>query len=121
MSRTVLVIESEPWLGDHYQRGLEREGFVVARASNAYTAIDLVDEQPPSAIVTSLLLSGAGALGLLHELQSYVDTANIPIIICSSMSNLSLDDLKPYGVRKIIDSTTMKPTDLVAAVRSVLS
>jgi DNA-binding response OmpR family regulator len=121
MTQTVLVIESDSWLGDQYQQGLEKEGFAVVRASNAYTAVDMIDEQPPAAIVTGLLLSGGGGLGLLHELQSYIDTAKIPIIICASMPDMSLEDLEPYGVKHIIDSTTMKPADLAAAVRSSLA
>jgi len=116
---TVLVIESEPWLGDHYQRQLEARGYKVTRASHAYTAIDSVDETPPVAIIMSLLLDGPGALNLLHELQSYTDTAKIPIIVCSSMADLDLDELSPYGVKRIINSTSMHPGDIVAAVRSV--
>ncbi len=121
MTQTVVIIESEPWLGDQYQRGLERNGFEVARASNAYTAIDMIDDKPPAAIVMSLLLSGAVGLGLLHELQSYVDTANIPVIVCSSLPNLELEELQPYGVKQLIDSTSMQPDDLAAAIRSVLA
>lgn len=119
-NKSVMVIESEPWLGDHYQRQLESQGFSVMRASHAYAAIDLVDENPPSAIVMSLLLDGPGALNLLHELQSYTDTADIPVIVCSSMTDLDIDELRPYGVRQIINSTVMQPHDIVATVRSVL-
>jgi len=121
MSQIVLIIESEPWLGDQYQQGLEREGFEVTRASNAYTAIDMIDQQTPVAIIMSLLLNGPGALGLLHELQSYVDTADIPVIVCSSLPNLHLDELQPYGVQRLINTTTMQPGDVAAAVRSVLA
>ncbi len=121
MSKAVLIIESEPWLGDQYQQRLERHDFEVMRSSNAYTAIDMIDQQPPAAIIMSLLLNGPGTIGLLHELQSYVDTATIPVIVCSSLPNLQLDELRPYGVRHLIDTTTMQPEDIPAAVRSVLA
>jgi len=117
----VMVIESEPWLGDHYQRHIERAGFSVVRASNAYTAIDLVDTQLPAAIVLNLFLSGPSAIGLLHELQSYTDTTNIPVIVCGNVSDISMDDLRPYGVTHMIDSRTMQPDDLPAALRSALA
>ncbi len=117
----ILIIESEPWLGDHYEQSLRKSGYEVARATNPYTAIDLIDEKRPEAIIMSLLLSGAGGIGLLHELQTYVDTAAIPVIVCSSLPNVNLDDLKPYGVMRLLDSTTMQPGDIVAAVRSVLA
>jgi DNA-binding response OmpR family regulator len=118
--QTVLIVESEPWLGDQYQRSLEKNDFEVIRATNAYAAIDMIDENSPAAIVMSLLLSGAGGLGLLHELQTYIDTADIPVIVCSSLPNLRLDDLEPYGVKRILDNTSMQPDDIAASVRSVL-
>jgi DNA-binding response OmpR family regulator len=118
---TVLVIESEPWLGDHYQRQLEAQGYTVARAFNAYAAIDVVDEKQPVAIIMSLLLNGPGALNLLHELQSYTDTADIPVIVCTNLPNIELEELEPYGVKGLLNTASMKPSDIVATVRSVVA
>lgn len=120
MSQGVLIVESEPWLGDHYQRTFEKHGFSVTRASHAYIAIDMIDENPPAAIVLSLMLNGPSALALLHELQSYVDTGDIPVVVCSSLPQISLEELRPYGVQRLLDSTSMQPNDVVGAVRSVL-
>ncbi|USN96337.1 MAG: response regulator [Candidatus Nomurabacteria bacterium] len=118
-NKTVLIVESEPWLGDHYERVLTKNGFTVSRASNGYAAIDMIDEKLPEAIVMSLLLSGTSGLGLLHELQTYVDTAKIPVIVCGGQLDLKLEDLEPYGVKRLLDSASMRPDDVVAAVRSV--
>lgn len=115
----VLVLESEKWLGDHYQRSLEKNGFSVVRASDPYKAIDMIDDHKPSVIVMSLLLNGAGGVGLLHELQSYIDTAKIPVIVSTSLPDVTLEELKPYGVKRLIDNMTMEPDDVAAAVRSV--
>lgn len=120
MSQNILIVESEPWLGDHYQRIFEKHGFSVDRASHAYAAIDIIDEKPPVAIVMSLMLNGPGALALLHELQSYVDTGSIPVVVCTSLSQVTLEELQPYGVQRLIDSASMQPNDVVGAVRSVL-
>lgn len=121
MSR-VLVIESEPWLSEHFERVLKKHEFTVASVPHAYAAMDEINEEQPDAIVMGLLLNGADGMALLHELQSYVDTASVPVIICSDRANeLSLDELKPYGVERLIDTGVMKPDDLPAAVRSVLA
>ena len=122
-SRTkVLVIESEPWLGEQFERTLKRHGFAVTLTSNAYSAIDIVDDIHPDAIVMGLLLSGAGGLSLLHELQSYGDTAKVPVIVCSATTQpIDPDELKPYGVKRVLDTGTMQPDDLPVAVRSVLA
>jgi DNA-binding response OmpR family regulator len=122
MSHHVLIIESDPWMGEHFERVLTRAGFSVSLTSNAYSAIDMIDEQKPHVIVMGLLLSGAGGLSLLHELQSYNDTAKIPIIVCTNVvTAFSDEELAPYGVRKILDTGVMKPEDMPAAVRSVLA
>lgn len=117
----VLVVESEPWLGEQFQRTLQKHGFETGLTSNAYSAIDMVDTMHPDIIVMGLLLSGAGGLGLLHELQSYTDTAKVPVIVCSDeTARISLEELRPYGVQRVLDTGTMQPNDLAAAVRSVL-
>lgn len=118
----VLIIESDPWLSEHFEQLLTKNNFIVKTALNAYTAMDEISENQPDVVVMGLLLSGADGLVLLHELQSYVDTAKIPIIVCSDRAGeLSLDDLVPYGVVRLIDTGTMKPDELPAAVRSVLA
>ena len=68
-----------------------------------------------------MLLAGTTALALLHELQSHTDTAKVPVILCTNLADgLDLEELAPYGVRRIVDKTTMQPDDIVAAVKSVL-
>lgn len=122
MSRpvNVLLVDDDVWLLEHYTDLLSAAGYQVISAKNAVVAIDLIDKQAPDVIVLDVLLPGATGFSLLHELQSYDDTATVPVIICSGLTDdLSLDDLAPYGVRRLLDKTTMTPDDLLAAVRSV--
>jgi hypothetical protein len=60
-------------------------------------------------------------LNLLHELQSYTDTADIPVIVSTNLPNIELEELEPYGVKSLLNSASMKPSDIVAAVRSVVA
>ena len=120
MNKKVLIVESEPWLADHYQRTLERQGFVIERASNAYSAMDSIDDNLPDAVLMNVSLSGASSIALLHELQAYADTGSLPIIVCGHAGDLTIDELQPYGVKRLVDSMTMRPDDLIAAVRGVL-
>ncbi len=118
----VLVIESEPWLGEHFERSLQKHGFSVVVTSNAYSAMDIIDETQPDVIVMGLLLSGAGGLSLLHELQSYTDTADVPVIVCSGATHtVRLEDLRAYGVQRVLDTGTMRPDDLPATIKSVFA
>jgi two-component system phosphate regulon response regulator PhoB len=117
----ILVVDDDEWLAEQHARVLRLAGFKVVVASHALAAIYAVDEALPNVIVLDMLLTGSTAVALMHELQSYGDTGRIPIILCTNMANeLEFNDLKPYGVEKILDKTSMLPDDLVAAVRRVL-
>lgn len=122
MNNSVLIVESEPWLSEHFERLLAKQDFSVTKVPHAYAAMDAINQHQPDVIIMGLLLNGADGLALLHELQSYVDTAALPVIVCSDRANeLSINDLKPYGVVRLLDTGTMKPDDLPAVVRSVLA
>lgn len=117
----ILIVEDDVWLAEQFERALTREGLSVRRTSNGHVAIELIDECMPRVVMLDLLLPGSTGMALLHELQSYRDTGQIPVIMCTNLAaSLSLDELKPYGVRKLLDKTTMHPDDVLAAVRSVL-
>ncbi|MEI7539209.1 MAG: response regulator [Candidatus Saccharibacteria bacterium] len=117
----ILIVDDDEWLAEQYKRSLNSQGYDVTIASHAIAAIQLVDDIHPSAIILDVLLTGSTAFALLHELQSYSDTGDIPVIICTNLAgDLSIEDLKPYGVRRILDKTKMLPSDLLVALRSVL-
>jgi CheY-like chemotaxis protein len=118
---SVLIVEDDEWLAEQQSRVLTKAGYTTTISPHAMAAIDAVDDDRPDAIVLDMLLTGSTAFALMHELQSYGDTGSIPIILCTNLAaSISLDDVKPYGVKRILDKTTMAPDDVVTAVRSVL-
>ena len=120
-SASILIIEDDKWLAEQYERVLTSAGYKVVITSHALAAIRAVDDVKPDAIILDVLLTGSTAFALLHELQSYGDTGKIPIILCTNLaSELSLADLSPYGVIKIIDKTKMMPDDFLVVLRSIL-
>ena len=118
---TILIVEDDDWLAEQHVRVLTSAGYKATVALHALAAIQIIDDINPDAIVLDVLLTGSTAFALLHELQSYGDTGDIPVILCTNLaSELSVDDLEPYGVKKILDKTTMTPDDLIATLQSVL-
>lgn len=119
--QTVLIVEDDAWLAEQQSRVLQKAGYETTVSSHAIGAIQAIDDVQPDAIVLDMLLTGTTAFALMHELQSYGDTSTIPIVLCTNLaSDIAVDDVKPYGVRRILDKTTMAPDDVVTAVRSVL-
>ncbi len=118
--QTIFIIEDDLWQADQYQLILEAAGYAVRSFDNGLSAIAAVDEIRPNVIVLDMLLAGTTGLTLLHELQSYTDTGEVPVILCTNLADeIKLSDVVPYGVQRILDKTTMQPYDLVTAVRSI--
>jgi len=60
-------------------------------------------------------------MALLHELQSHVDLARIPVIMISSMAErLEQKKLAHYGVRQVLDKESVTPEGMLQAVRGVI-
>jgi DNA-binding response OmpR family regulator len=117
----ILIIEDEAWLAEQEARVLEHAGYDTKVSRHAIAAIRHIDDFKPDAIILDILLTGSTAFALMHELQSYSDTGTIPIVLCTNLAaDLKLEDLRSYGVHRILDKTTMQPDDLVAAMKSVL-
>ena len=99
----VLVIDDDQWFAELQLAAVQRAGMVPVYAADVLAGIAALDEALPA----------GNGLVLLHELQSYSDTACIPIIICSNnASDMTLADLAPYGVVALLDKTTMRPSDV---------
>ena len=114
----VLVIDDDPWLIDEYARTLGVAGYIVERASNALDGMEVLDRLHPDCIVLDLFMPGPNGLVLLHEMRSHSDLSRIPVILISNAAaDLKVAALQPYGVRQVLDKTTMTPSDIVAAVR----
>lgn len=116
----VLLVEDDAWLAEVEADVLMAAGFEVRHAPHAPAAIELIDTFQPEVIVLDVLLGGSTAFALLNELQSYSDTGIVPVVLCTNIADqFSAHKLKEYGVKKVVDKTTMHPDDLVVAVRSV--
>jgi CheY-like chemotaxis protein len=118
----VLVIEDDEWQAEQYERMLEREGIRVEVAPHALAAIDAIDAVVPDAIVLDVLLPGPNAFAFLHELRSYADLAGVPVVLCTnSADQIAENDMKAYGVVRVLDKATMIPGDLPKVVKRALS
>lgn len=117
----VLLVEDDQLLARQFITVLEAQGYSVKHARHAAEAIQHVDIAMPDIIILDLLLPVTTGIALLHELQSYEDTQGVPIVVCTSMADsIRLEELQPYGVQRLIDKTTMQPSDLGAAVRALV-
>lgn len=120
--KPILLIEDDQWLADSMLMALRSRGHEVTQLSTAHEAMSWINNNSPSLIVADVLLGDHNTFTLFHELQSYPDTAAVPIIICTSLDVRQLEqaDMKSYGVVEVLDKATLTPERLLLAVESQL-
>lgn len=117
----IYIIEDDPWQAEQLGRTVQAAGYSTRLFTNGVEAMAALDDDKPDVIVMDMLLTGTTGITFLHELQSYNDTAIVPVIMCTGLADdMSIEELTPYGVRRILDKTVMQPDDVVTAIRSVL-
>src|SRR5690606_9930245 len=103
----ILLIEDDPWLAKSYQTVIE-EVAAVKVVGSSDDAMRVIDEDLPRLIIADVMIDDGLVVDLLHELQSYADTASLPIVLCTSLaSSMKLEQLRPYGVVKIFDKSSL--------------
>jgi DNA-binding response OmpR family regulator len=118
----ILLVEDDAWLAEMEAGVLKKAEYEVVIAPHALAAIDLVDSFVPDIIILDVLLAGSTAFAFLNELQSHADTKDIPIVLCTNLAEQFNDArLDEYGVKRVVNKSTMHPQDLVVAVKAVLS
>lgn len=116
----ILLVEDDAWLAESEAASLRAAGYQVTVAPHAMAAIDLVDQLLPNVIILDVLLAGSTGFALLNELQSHSDTHKVPVVLCTNLAEqFEPGALAEYGVKRIVDKTTMMADDLVAAVKAV--
>lgn len=117
----VLLVEDDAWLAEIEASVLSKAGYTVHVAPHALAAIELVDDAVPDVIILDVLLAGSTAFAFLNELQSHEDTKAVPVVLCTNLAEQFSDtQLREYGVKRVVNKTTMHPDDLVVAVKAVL-
>ena len=119
-TKDIVIVDDDQWFAGSLQATLQRHGYATRLAHNALEAMERINEQLPTVIVADFFMPGPNAMVLLHELQSYSDTAEIPVVLCTnSAADITPEAVAPYGVKVVLDKTLMQPDDIVTAVRRV--
>lgn len=115
----ILLIEDDRWLAESYQRILT-DVYEVTIASGGQEALDHIDTHTVDLIVADIMLDGGVVIDVLHDLKSYIDTRDIPVILLSSLSGqVALSDVESYGVVALLDKAVATPRTILQTIQKV--
>jgi len=110
VGQKILIIDDDPQIREVLQIALERDGYQVAWAAEAQTALAKLGQQQPNLIVLDIGLPGMDGLELCQKIRARAD---IPILFLSARADevdrvlgleLGADDYvtKPFSPRELL-------------------
>ena len=118
--KKLLIVEDDKNWADILGKFAVDVGAEYRVAVSGGQAIEIIDDWQPDALILDMLLAGETAIALLNELRSYADLASLPIVVCTNI-DVDLKDLRPLGVKSILNKTSMRPNEARAIFREVLN
>ena len=83
MADRILIVEDDPSTREALESLLTTHGYEVETASDGSEAIEQVDHEPPSLIISDVRMPGVGGLDLVRKLRQTATAADVPIIMMS--------------------------------------
>lgn len=117
MSETILVVEDDRGIRDSLRRGLIFEGYCVETAEDGETALRMVREKDPDAVILDLMLPGMDGLEVCRRLRN---ASNVPILMLTARD--TVPD-RVTGLDAGADDYMIKPyatDELLARLRAIL-
>ncbi|PLX84137.1 MAG: hypothetical protein C0614_05225 [Desulfuromonas sp.] len=87
MPATVLVVDDQPGLRQMVRFALQLQGFVVIEAEDGVQALELLNRQQVSVLVTDWMMPNMDGLGLIRAVRQASWGETLPIIITSCFND----------------------------------
>ena len=103
----ILVVDDDNVLRASISRILEDEGYTVDNAADGASALDIVQANPPDAILLDVMMPGMNGRQFLTELRGTANQQEIPVVVMTALQGLG-DRALEYGANDIVE----KPFDI---------
>ena len=104
----IMLVEPDPMMASLVEEFLSSQGYSVSLVSSAQDAVDWLDKKNRHCdlIILEPILPNNSGIELIHELRSYEDWIDIPIVIHSRIDFETVFDRNSlkndYGVNELI-------------------
>ena len=118
--KKVLILEDDRWFAEVLVEILGYE-YEVKIVPNPEKVFAILDKWWPDIMVADVILGAKNLFVLLNEMQSYIDTRKIEVVILSSVSQqIALSNVTKFNVKKVLDKANITPENLRATLREIV-
>jgi len=115
----ILVIEDSPFLRHAIEKLLQKSGHQVTTAADGKTGLHAALTALPEMILLDMMLPGIEGTSVLKELKRNPLTADVPVVVLSSLSQKNEEALKKVGASAYLEKSALnldKNADLLIQV-----
>ncbi|ARS26617.1 response regulator [Sphingomonas sp. KC8] len=119
MSKTILAVDDSPSMRLLLRTALTARGYEVAEAEDGVAALEWLDSNAPSIVITDINMPRMDGFGLIEELRTRPRFRDMPILVLTTESS---DDKKARARQAGATGWIVKPFDpekLASAIRRV--
>lgn len=120
MSKKVLIVEDDDFLKSLAVTKLVKEGFEVTATGNIDEVNKALETNAPEIVLLDLLLPGTDGFGILKKIRENVNTAHVPVIIFSNLSEESdIKKAQELGANYFMVKSNFTLDELVAKIKEI--
>lgn len=119
-SLRVLVVEDEPEMLDIVGVNLQQAGYDVAPARDGLEAYEILESDPPSAVVLDLNLPNMSGFRFLRLMRRDPRLREIPVIVATAFAFEEVEDIASQKIDGFI-TKPFDPSELVGKLEYVLA
>ncbi len=98
--KTVLVVDDDPDFNNITQSYLKKAGFLIKEAFNGVEAMEIINNEPPDAVVLDVMMPEKNGYQVCSELKGDERFADIPILLLTSVgSNVTSNQVSGQPTR----------------------
>lgn len=116
----ILLVEPDYVLMNVYSQALSEAGHQVVAKSSAQDAVDSLNVDYFDLIIIEIQMAGHNGVEFLHELRSYSEWQELPIILLTIVprSSFGVQDevLKKLGIKDYLYKPIVKNSDLIDSI-----
>jgi CheY-like chemotaxis protein len=121
MTKSILIVDDDDDIREIAQLTLEMlASWKVLTAASGSEGLMVAQNQQPDAIILDYRLPDTDAIGVLTQLQSNFDTAQIPVILLTAKDRFeNCDRFDTLGVKAIL-AKPFDPVNLASQIAGIL-
>ena len=113
--QTILIVDDQPEVLRLFSRGLEVSGYRVLTAETVEEGMQLVEAEPPAAVLVDLKMPFVNGMGMLYRLRTAYP--RLPVAIITGMQDLDKGTLQEVAM--LDASVHYKPLSIAQVTRLV--